>query len=158
VPERVGLARAGAGGGVDRGHGAISLPSPSASMSIPISVGARFGAAGACDVIGGREPRSRSDIGLTSLSFGGVLQARWTRHRQEDVTNVCRRSTRHFISLFRAALVVFFQCTCASVAAKAEHKMTAEQAIGELSTAGFALVERQEFLPWQHILIFAPRR
>jgi hypothetical protein len=44
------------------------------------------------------------------------------------------------------------------VAAKAEHKMTAEQAIGELSTAGFALVERQEFLPWQHILIFAPRR
>jgi hypothetical protein len=27
----------------------------------------------------------------------------------------------------------------------------------ELATAGFALVERQELLPWQHILIFAKR-
>jgi ubiquinone/menaquinone biosynthesis C-methylase UbiE len=41
---------------------------------------------------------------------------------------------------------------------KTEHKMTAEQVVRELSAAGFTLVERQEFLPWQHILIFAKRR
>jgi protein-L-isoaspartate O-methyltransferase len=41
---------------------------------------------------------------------------------------------------------------------KEEHKMTAEQAIRELAAAGFTLVERQEFLPWQHILIFTQRR
>jgi ubiquinone/menaquinone biosynthesis C-methylase UbiE len=44
-----------------------------------------------------------------------------------------------------------------SVPIKAEHKMTAEQVTRELATAGFALVERQELLPWQHILIFAKR-
>jgi ubiquinone/menaquinone biosynthesis C-methylase UbiE len=40
---------------------------------------------------------------------------------------------------------------------KEEHKMTAAQVIRELDAAGFSLIERQEFLPWQHILIFATR-
>jgi protein-L-isoaspartate O-methyltransferase len=55
-------------------------------------------------------------------------------------------------------VLVEFRGEDPSVPIKAEHKMTAEQAIGELATAGFALVERQEFLPWQHILIFARSR
>ena len=45
-----------------------------------------------------------------------------------------------------------------NVPIKEEHKMTAAQAIRELEAAGFVLVERQEFLPWQHSLIFGPRR
>jgi protein-L-isoaspartate O-methyltransferase len=55
-------------------------------------------------------------------------------------------------------VLVEFRGEDPSVPIKAEHKMTAEQAIREMETAGFVLVERQEFLPWQHILIFAPRR
>lgn len=45
-----------------------------------------------------------------------------------------------------------------NVPIKEEHKMTAAQAIRELEAAGFVLVERQEFLPWQHILLFGQRR
>ena len=55
-------------------------------------------------------------------------------------------------------VLVEFRGEDPSVPIKEEHKMTAEQAIRELAAAGFALMERQEFLPWQHILIFAPRR
>jgi protein-L-isoaspartate O-methyltransferase len=55
-------------------------------------------------------------------------------------------------------VLVEFRGEDPSVPIKTEHKMTAEQAMGELATAGFTLVERQEFLPWQHLLIFAPRR
>lgn len=55
-------------------------------------------------------------------------------------------------------VLVEFRGEDPSVPIKTEHKMTAVQAIGELETAGFSLVERQEFLPWQHILIFAKRR
>jgi hypothetical protein len=39
-----------------------------------------------------------------------------------------------------------------------EHKMTAAQVIRELSAAGYRLVERHDFLPWQHLLIFSPSR
>ena len=38
-----------------------------------------------------------------------------------------------------------------------EHKMTAEQVVAELGAAGYALVERQDGLPWQHFLAFQPR-
>ena len=55
-------------------------------------------------------------------------------------------------------VLVEFRGEDPSVPIKEEHKMTAAQAIRELDTAGFALVERQEILPWQHILIFSPRR
>ncbi len=55
-------------------------------------------------------------------------------------------------------VLVEFRGEDPSVPIKEEHKMTAEQVIRELGAAGFSLVERQEFLPWQHILIFAPRR
>ncbi|MEP7122163.1 MAG: methyltransferase domain-containing protein [Byssovorax sp.] len=55
-------------------------------------------------------------------------------------------------------VLVEFRGEDPSVPIKVEHKMTAEQATGELARAGFSLVERQEFLPWQHILLFAPRR
>ena len=44
-----------------------------------------------------------------------------------------------------------------SVPIKEEHKMTAAQVIRELGAAGFSLVDRQEFLPWQHILVFGRR-
>lgn len=55
-------------------------------------------------------------------------------------------------------VLVEFRGEDPSVPIKTEHKMTAEQAIGELGAAGFTLVERQELLPWQHILIFARSR
>jgi protein-L-isoaspartate O-methyltransferase len=55
-------------------------------------------------------------------------------------------------------VLVEFRGEDPSVPIKVEHKMTAEQATGELARAGFTLVERQEILPWQHILIFAPGR
>jgi|SRR5689334_10919022 len=51
-------------------------------------------------------------------------------------------------------VLVEFRGEDPSVPIKEEHKMTAAQAIRELDAAGFVLIERQEFLPWQHILIF----
>jgi ubiquinone/menaquinone biosynthesis C-methylase UbiE len=44
-----------------------------------------------------------------------------------------------------------------NVPIKEEHEMTAAQVIRELGAAGFELVDRQEFLPWQHILVFTQR-
>jgi ubiquinone/menaquinone biosynthesis C-methylase UbiE len=38
---------------------------------------------------------------------------------------------------------------------RAEHRMSVEQVLGEWRPAGFRLVERQEFLPTQHLFIFA---
>ena len=52
-------------------------------------------------------------------------------------------------------VLVEFRGEDPNVPIKEEHKMTAAQVIRELDAAGFALVERQEFLPWQHILAFA---
>ena len=55
-------------------------------------------------------------------------------------------------------VLVEFRGEDPSVPIKEEHKMTAAQVIRELDAAGFGLVERQEFLPWQHILIFGRKR
>lgn len=67
------------------------------------------------------------------------------------------------LSALKAALkpgarvvLVEFRGEDPSVPILEEHKMTAAQAMKELSAAGFRLVERHDFLPWQHILIFAP--
>jgi ubiquinone/menaquinone biosynthesis C-methylase UbiE len=54
-------------------------------------------------------------------------------------------------------VLVEFRGEDPDVPIKEEHKMTAEQATRELAAAGFTQVERQEFLPWQHILIFTQR-
>lgn len=51
-------------------------------------------------------------------------------------------------------VLVEFRGEDPSVPIKEEHKMTAAQAIRELDAAGFLLIERHDFLPWQHILIF----
>ncbi len=56
--------------------------------------------------------------------------------------------------LWRVVLVEF-RGEDPSVPIKEEHKMTAAQVIEELGRSGFRLVERHEFLPWQHILIFS---
>ena len=55
----------------------------------------------------------------------------------------------------RLALVEF-RAEDDSVPIKPEHKMTAAQVIDELGANGFALVERYDELPWQHLLIFRP--
>jgi SAM-dependent methyltransferase len=55
-------------------------------------------------------------------------------------------------------VLVEFRGEDPDVPIKEEHKMTAAQAIHELGAAGLALVERHDFLPWQHILIFARKR
>lgn len=52
-------------------------------------------------------------------------------------------------------VLVEFRAEDPDVPIREEHKMTAAQAIRELDGAGFRLVERHEFLPWQHILVFA---
>lgn len=70
-----------------------------------------------------------------------------------------------FLEALREALkpdgrlvLVEFRGEDPDVPIKVEHKMTAPQAISELDRAGFTLIERQEFLPWQHLLIFARKR
>jgi ubiquinone/menaquinone biosynthesis C-methylase UbiE len=52
-------------------------------------------------------------------------------------------------------VLVEFRGEDPNVPIKEEHKMTAAQATRELDASGFSLIERQEILPWQHILIFA---
>ncbi len=51
-------------------------------------------------------------------------------------------------------VLVEFRGEDPNVPIREEHKMTAAQVIRELGQSGFVLVERQELLPWQHILIF----
>jgi len=70
-----------------------------------------------------------------------------------------------FLSALKVALkpgarvaLVEFRGEDSSVPIREEHKMTAAQVVRELSAAGFHLVERHDFLPWQHILIFAAAR
>jgi ubiquinone/menaquinone biosynthesis C-methylase UbiE len=41
---------------------------------------------------------------------------------------------------------------------RAEHKMAADQVIAELVLGGFRLTERDEFLPWQRLLVFVQAR
>jgi ubiquinone/menaquinone biosynthesis C-methylase UbiE len=67
-----------------------------------------------------------------------------------------------FLEALKAALrpgarvvLVEFRGEDPEVPIKEEHKMTAAQATAELGRSGFRLVERHDFLPWQHILIFA---
>ena len=67
-----------------------------------------------------------------------------------------------FLSALKVALkpgarvaLVEFRGEDPSVPILEEHKMTAAQVVKELSASGFRLVERHDFLPWQHILIFA---
>ena len=55
-------------------------------------------------------------------------------------------------------VLVEFRGEDPSVPIKVEHKMTAAQVTRELDAAGFVLIERHDFLPWQHILIFARKR
>ena len=55
----------------------------------------------------------------------------------------------------RLALVEF-RAEDPSVPIHAEHKMTAEQVIAELAASGFRLTDRDESLPWQHLLVFVP--
>ena len=57
----------------------------------------------------------------------------------------------------RLALVEF-RAEDPDVPIRAEHKMTADQVIAELAVGGFRLLERHEFLPWQHLLLFVPAR
>ena len=52
-------------------------------------------------------------------------------------------------------VLVEFRGEDPGVPIREEHKMTAAQAIRELGASGFRLVERHDFLPWQHILVFA---
>jgi len=66
-----------------------------------------------------------------------------------------------FLGALRRALkpagrlaLVEFRGEDPAVPIRLEHKMTAEQVIAELREGGFKLVQRDEFLPWQHILIF----
>lgn len=55
-------------------------------------------------------------------------------------------------------VLVEFRGEDPDVPIREEHKMTAEQVVRELAGAGYALVERQEGLPWQHFLAFTPGR
>ena len=70
-----------------------------------------------------------------------------------------------FLAALRRALkptgrlaLVEFRAEDPRVPILAAHKMTAGQVIAELRAGGFKLVQREEFLPWQHLLIFQPRR
>jgi protein-L-isoaspartate O-methyltransferase len=69
---------------------------------------------------------------------------------------------RRFLDALKLALrpggrvaLVEFRAEDPRVPILEEHKMTAAQVIKELGAAGFKLAERHDFLPWQHLLIFA---
>ncbi len=51
-------------------------------------------------------------------------------------------------------VLVEFRGEDPNVPIKEEHKMTAAQVRKELEPQGFAFVERHDFLPWQHVLVF----
>lgn len=51
-------------------------------------------------------------------------------------------------------VLVEFRAEDPDVPIKPEHKMTVEQVRREIEPKGFEFVELQDFLPWQHILIF----
>lgn len=55
-------------------------------------------------------------------------------------------------------VLVEFRAEDPTIPIRAEHRMTAEQAIAELAQGGFRLTERSEILPWQHLLVFVPAR
>jgi ubiquinone/menaquinone biosynthesis C-methylase UbiE len=55
-------------------------------------------------------------------------------------------------------VLVEFRAEDPAVPIRAEHKMTAEQVIAELAAGGYRLTERNESLPWQHLLVFVPAR
>lgn len=57
----------------------------------------------------------------------------------------------------RLALVEF-RAEDPKVPIQPAHKMTAAQVIAELHRGGFKLVQREEFLPWQHLLVFQAQR
>ena len=66
-----------------------------------------------------------------------------------------------FLTAMRRALkpggrlaLVEFRGEDPKVPIRPEHKMTAEQVIAELREGGFELQQREEFLPWQHLLVF----
>ncbi len=51
-------------------------------------------------------------------------------------------------------VLVEFRAEDPDVPIKPEHKMTVEQVRKEIEPQGFAFKELQDFLPWQHIIIF----
>jgi len=54
-------------------------------------------------------------------------------------------------------VLVEFRGEDPEVPIKEEHKMTVAQVDAELQAHGFVRVERHDFLPWQHLLIYAVR-
>ncbi len=55
-------------------------------------------------------------------------------------------------------VLVEFRGEDPEVPIKAEHKMTAVQVDAELGAYGFTRIERHDFLPWQHVLVYVSRR
>lgn len=55
-------------------------------------------------------------------------------------------------------VLVEFRGEDPEVPIKAEHKMTVAQVDAEMHMHGFVRVERHDFLPWQHVLIYRARR
>jgi ubiquinone/menaquinone biosynthesis C-methylase UbiE len=55
-------------------------------------------------------------------------------------------------------VLVEFRAEDPEVPIKPEHKMSVEQARGEVEPQGFPFVKLHDFLPWQHILVFEKPR
>ncbi|MGO9764530.1 MAG: class I SAM-dependent methyltransferase [Myxococcaceae bacterium] len=68
------------------------------------------------------------------------------------------RQLRRALKASGRLVLVEFRAEDPSVPIRSEHKMAADQVIAELALGGFQLTERQEFLPWQHLLVFVPVR
>ncbi len=65
------------------------------------------------------------------------------------------RDLRRAMKPFGRIALCEFRAEDPDVPIRPEHKMTAAQVVAEMAEAGLRLVERHDFLPWQHLLVFS---
>ena len=97
----------------------------------------------------------RSSDRSTGLADGAIDLALMVDvyHELADPAAFMRDLRRSLAPGGRVALVEF-RGEDPEVPIKEEHKMTAAQVDAELAAHGFARVERHDFLPWQHVLVY----
>jgi protein-L-isoaspartate O-methyltransferase len=78
-------------------------------------------------------------------------------HEAADPQGFLRQLRRALKPTGRLVLVEF-RAEDPDLPVRPEHKLSAEQAIAELTEGGFQLSEQAEFLPRQHLLVFVPQR
>jgi ubiquinone/menaquinone biosynthesis C-methylase UbiE len=94
------------------------------------------------------------DPGLASASLDWILLVD-VYHELQQPKPMLARMREGLKPEGRIALVEYRLEGDSATHIRAEHRMSVEQVLGEWLPAGFRLVERHEFLPTQHLFIFA---